>query len=153
MWVFVLRVYFNVTFVAFLLVFTAIAHLVHLIGEKVVKSERKTNESMTTVISSWMFWFWFKINPHVRLCGVSKLQADFEKLSSALSAEDSLFLLNNHSSYLDPFLAITMLPSGFIKERAARCMMAANLFQIPVVGKTFQLLGSLPVHFKAQDAK
>ncbi len=142
------RIWFNALFIACMLVFAATTRVVHA-SCWVLRVQRETAEVICVICASWIFWWFFTLNPHISIAG--RREIDFDALRSAVRKE-GIIACCNHSSFLDPFVFISQLPGWLVWERRVRCLMAERLFEYPVVGTSMGAhLGSFKVFFKSVD--
>jgi len=112
-----------------------ICSIVHLLP---ISHKKKIGTSAK--IAHVFFKLWLMLTPWIRFNWSKKF--DWDK---AFTGKGNTFILLNHSSFLDGFLATALLP--FNRIGTIRTMIKAQLLNIPVIGGICRKCGHFPVWF------
>jgi len=150
------QVCYGVTLMVNMLWATAIMKVVHLLP---MSKERKEGCCLMLIRASWAVAFLFA--PWVRCKALGDARMQWDKTLEAMQKSDDearsrgeeprpLFILGNHTSFLDTLIAAGFgLPAGVLWR--CRTYMDSALFKLPILATVCLCVGHFPVYFTSGD--
>lgn len=136
------QVWFGTTLATWLIIMWTICQVMYLIpGTKLAKQKR------CIVTANWCFYLMFFFTPWIRVKGADNKE-QWDKMRKALKEGKSLFIMLNHTSFLDAILFSAFVPTDIILH--LRTLLKASLCKIPLFGDVVNKCGHFPVHFTSQ---